>query len=167
MKNLKIYTDGGARGNPGPSACGVVIKNENGEIILKTSKYLGIATNNQAEYEALILALQKAKGIFKSRGAKFCAQNTCTQKSRNTKFCVPTGDKNIECYLDSELVVKHLNHEYKIKDENLQPLFIKVWNLTLDFDCVKFIHIPREKNKLADELVNGELDEQGRNKSLF
>lgn len=171
MNKLLIYTDGGARGNPGPAACGVVIKNENGETVLKTSKYLGVATNNQAEYEALILALQKAKGIFKSRGAKFCAQSTCAPKSRNTKFYVPTGDKtgdkNIECYLDSELVVKHLNHEYKIKDENLQPLFIKVWNLTLDFDCVKFTHISREENKLADELVNGKLDEQGKNKSLF
>lgn len=152
MPKLLIYTDGGARGNPGPAACGVVIKNENGEIIFKTSKYLGIATNNQAEYEALILALQKAKGIL---------------KSRNTKSCAPIGDKNIECYLDSELIAKHLNHEYKIKDGNLQPLFIKVWNLTLDFDRVKFIHIPREENKLADWLVNMELDEQGKNKGLF
>lgn len=174
MPKLLIYTDGGARGNPGPAACGVVIKNENGEIIFKISKYLGIVTNNQAEYEALILALQKAKGIMKSRNTKSCAQNTyvqntkfCAQESRNTKFCVPTGNKNIECFLDSELVVKHLNREYKIKDENLQPLFIKVWNLTLDFDCVKFTHIPREENKLADGLVNKELDAREKNKSLF
>ncbi len=152
MNKLLIYTDGGARGNPGPAACGAVIKNEIGEIIFKASKYLGIATNNQAEYEALILALQKAKRIL---------------KSRDTKFCAPTGDKNIECFLDSELVVKHLNHEYKIKDENLQPLFIKVWNLTLDFDSVKFTHIPREENKLADGLVNVELDEREKNKNLF
>lgn len=145
MNKLLIYTDGGARGNPGPAACGAVIKDEVGEIIFETSKYLGIATNNQAEYEALILALQKAKGIFKSRG---------------TKFCVPANGKNIECYLDSELVVKHLNHEYKIKNADLQTLFIKVWNLTLDFDCVKFTHIPREENKLADGLVNRELNER-------
>ena len=146
MSKLIIYTDGGSRGNPGPSACGVVIKNDKNEIILKTSKYLGEATNNQAEYEALVLALQKAKGIFK------------TQKVKN---------KNLECYLDSELVVQHLNHKYKIKDKGLQPLFIKVWNLTLDFDSVKFIHIPREKNKLADELVNVELDAREKNKGLF
>jgi len=146
MNKLIIYADGGARGNPGPAACGAVIKNNQGEIILKTSKYLGEATNNVAEYEALILALQKAKGIFKARKIK---------------------NKNLKCYLDSELVVKHLNHEYKIKDKNLQALFIKVWNLTLDFDSVKFIHIPREENKLADELVNKELDEREKNKSLF
>ena len=146
MAKLITYTDGGARGNPGPAAAGGVIKNDKGEIILKTSKYLGETTNNVAEYEALVLALQKAKGIFKAQKIK---------------------DKNLECYLDSELVVKQLNHEYKIKDENMQKLFIKVWNLTLDFDDVKFIHIPREENKLADEMVNKELDEQARNKSLF
>ena len=146
MSKLIIYTDGGSRGNPGPSACGVVIKNDKNEVILKTSKYLGETTNNQAEYEALVLALQKAKGIFKSQKIK---------------------KGNLECYLDSELVVRHLNHEYKIKDEGLQPLFIKVWNLTLDFNSVKFIHIPREKNKLADEMVNRELDARERNESLF
>ncbi len=146
MSKLIIYTDGGSRGNPGPSACGVVINNEKGEIILEASKFLGDATNNQAEYEALILALQKAKGIFKSR---------------------IKSNKNIECYLDSELIVKHLNHEYKIKDSGLQPFFIKVWNLTLDFDSVKFIHIPREKNKLADKIVNRELDGQRKDRGLF
>ena len=146
MAKLITFTDGGARGNPGPAAGGVVIKNNTGEIILKTSKYLGETTNNVAEYEALTLALQKAKGIFKA------------QKIKN---------KNLECYLDSELIVKQLNHEYKIKDENMQKLFIKVWNLTLDFDSVKFAHIPREENKLADELVNKELDERVKKRSLF
>jgi len=146
MSKLIIFTDGGSRGNPGPAACGVVIKNDKNKVILKTSKYLGETTNNQAEYEALILALQKAKGIFKA------------QKINN---------KNLECYLDSELVVKQLNHEYKIKDEGMQKLFIVVWNLTLDFDDVKFIHIPREENKLADEMVNRELDLREKSKSLF
>ncbi|MCK4891664.1 MAG: ribonuclease HI family protein [Candidatus Pacebacteria bacterium] len=146
MSKLIIYTDGGSRGNPGPSACGVVIKNDKNEVILKTSKYIGETTNNQAEYEALVLALQKAKGIFKSQKIK---------------------KGSLECYLDSELVVRHLNHEYKIKDEGLQPLFIKVWNLMLDFNSVKFIHIPREKNKLADEMVNRELDVREKNKGLF
>ena len=144
MSKLITFTDGGSRGNPGPSAAGVVIKNDKNEIVLKASKYIGETTNNVAEYEALILALQKAKGIFK------------TQK-------IKKGD--LECYLDSELVVRHLNHEYKIKDEGLQLLFIKVWNLMLEYNSVKFIHIPREKNKLADELVNRELD--GQVKALF
>ncbi|MCK5123286.1 MAG: ribonuclease HI family protein [Candidatus Pacebacteria bacterium] len=146
MNKLFIYSDGGSRGNPGPAAGGVVIKNDQGEVVLKTSKYLGETTNNVAEYEALVLALQKAKGIFKA------------QKVKN---------KNLECYLDSELVVKQLNHEYKIKDEGMQKLFIIVWNLTLDFDSVKFIHIPREKNKLADEMVNRELDGREKHKGLF
>lgn len=155
MDELIIYTDGGARGNPGPAACGAVIKNKQGEVILKTSKYLGRATNNVAEYEALILALQKAKGVFKAH---------CKDAMNRVSA---TKIKNLECYLDSELVVKQLNHEYKIKDENMQKLFIKVWNLTLDFDSVKFMHIPRKENKLADEMVNRELDERERNKSLF
>ena len=146
MTKLLIFTDGGSRGNPGPAAGGVVIKNDQNKIILKTSKYLGETTNNVAEYEALILALQKAKGIFKA------------QKIKN---------KNLECYLDSELVVKQLNHKYKIKDEGMQKLFIIVWNLTLAFDSVKFIHIPREENKLADEMVNRELDLKEKSESLF
>ena len=154
MDELIVYTDGGARGNPGPAAGGVVIKSDTGEIILKASKYLGETTNNVAEYEALILALQKAKGVFKSQ-------------SKDAINRVSTKSKNLECYLDSELVVKQLNHEYKIKDENMQKLFIKVWNLTLDFDSVKFTHIPREENKLADEMVNKELDEQEKERSLF
>ncbi|MFZ2969926.1 MAG: ribonuclease HI family protein [Minisyncoccia bacterium] len=144
MPKLFICTDGGARGNPGPAACGVVIKNEKGVLILEASKYIGNATNNQAEYEALILALQKAKEIFKS--------------CRDTKSCAPTDSMNVECNLDSELVVKQLNHEYKIKNEGLKPLFIKVLNLIPEFDSVKFIHISREKNKQADKLVNVELD---------
>lgn len=144
MSKLKIYADGGARGNPGPAACGAVIRNEKNEIILEISKYIGNATNNQAEYSALILALEKAKEIFKL--------------SEKNKFFVSKEDKNLECYLDSELVVKQLNREYKVKNAGLKPLFMKVGNLISDFNSVKFIHIPREQNKLADKLVNRELD---------
>ncbi len=141
---LQIYSDGGARGNPGPAAAGAVIKNsESGEIILKCSEYLGKTTNNQAEYRALILGLQKAKRIF---------------KMNRTNRTDGTNKKEVKCFLDSELVVKHLNHEYKIKDAGLQPIFIQAWNLTLDFDSVTFTHIPREENKEADKLVNEELD---------
>ena len=136
MSKLTVYTDGGARGNPGPAACGVVIKDKE-EVILEVSKYIGNATNNQAEYEALILALHKAKELFAHK---------------------KTRPGSIECNLDSELVVKQLNREYKIKNEGLKPLFIEVTNLIPEFDSVKFIHIPREKNKLADKLVNRELD---------
>lgn len=145
MPSLKIYTDGGARGNPGPAACGVVIKNEGDGVILKTSEYIGIATNNQAEYKALILALEKAKEILSSdKGAKSYVKN-----------------KDLECHLDSELVVKQLNGEYKIKNEGLKPLFAKARGLISDFNSVKFIYIPREQNKSADKLVNKELDSRG------
>lgn len=141
-----IYTDGGARGNPGPAAIGVVLCDEAGQILKKYSNYIGEATNNIAEYQAVLFAMQKAKALFGKDEAK---------------------KMDIEFRLDSELVVKQLNHEYKIQEETLQPLFLKIWNLMLDFGLIKFIHIPREQNKEADMLVNEELDKQGSAKSLF
>lgn len=136
MAKLITYTDGGSRNNPGPAACGVVIQNERGENVFTGSKFLGTATNNEAEYGALIFALEKAGGLLKE-GGEVC------------------------CYLDSELVVKQLNRIYKVKDEKMKRLFAEVVKLSLDFDKVEFIHIPREKNKLADKLVNEELDGRG------
>ena len=124
-----IYTDGGAKGNPGPAGIGVVIKAKNKKLktIRTISKYLGILTNNQAEYYALITALEEAKKLKGSR---------------------------ITCFLDSELIVKQLTREYKIKDKKLASLFIKVWNLSQGFKKINFFYIPREKNKEADWLVN-------------
>ena len=153
MSKLILYTDGGSRGNPGPGALGVVIKIENeksclpaGKVKMKKeySKYLGKVTNNQAEYEAIIFGLQKAKGIIKSKKLP----------------------KREECFLDSELVVEQINHQYKIKNQGIQPLFIKVWNLTLDFDKVTFKYVPREENKEADRLVNKVLDSKAKENSL-
>jgi len=132
-----IYTDGGSRGNPGPSAIGVVVCNDKGEPIKKYSESIGQATNNEAEYQAVIFALKKIKALY---GKDKMSQS------------------QIEMRIDSELVVKQLNHEYKIEESNIQTLFLKVWNLMLDFGKVKFISIPREKNKEADKLVNQELD---------
>lgn len=146
MGNIKIYTDGGARGNPGPAAIGVVFANEKGETIKKCSNYLGETTNNIAEYEAVIFAMQKAKAFFGKEEVK---------------------KMSADFLLDSELVVKQLNHEYKIQEENLQTLFLKIWNLMLDFGPIKFFYIPREKNKEADALVNEELDKQESAKTLF
>lgn len=131
MKNKAIvYTDGGSRGNPGPAASGAVIIDENGKI-KEYSQFLGEVTNNQAEYDGIILGLQKAKQL---------------------------GFKEIEVRVDSELIGKQLLGKYKIKDKNLQPLFIKAWNLCLDFNKVDIKIIPREQNKEADRLVNKELD---------
>lgn len=146
MRRIIIYTDGGSRGNPGPSAMGAVFCNEKGQIIKKYSEYLGEMTNNEAEYQAVILALKKFKALF----GKKLAQNT-----------------EIELRSDSELLVKQLNGEYKILEPNLQPLFITVWNLKLDFKKVKFKLIPRQKNKEADQLVNETIDSQAKIKKLI
>jgi ribonuclease HI len=136
---LIIYTDGGSRGNPGPAAVGVVIADDKGAPIKKYSECLGEKTNNEAEYEAVILALKKVKALYGKEKAK---------------------ELEIEVRSDSELIVKHLNHEYKLEQEHLQKLFIQIWNLMLDFGEVKFCHIRREQNKEADRLVNEVLDKK-------
>ncbi len=138
---INLYTDGGARGNPGPAGAGVWIENLN----KKYAHYLGDKkTNNEAEYEALIFGLKKIKSLLGKKEAK---------KSQ------------INCFLDSELVVKQLNHLYKLKDERIQKYFLEIWNLMLDFQQVNFQHIPREKNKIADQLANQAMDEA--NSRLF
>lgn len=145
MNKIIIYTDGGSRNNPGPSAIGVVISNDKDQIIKKYSEYIGQATNNEAEYQAVIFALKKVKLLFGKKKAKETA---------------------VEVRVDSELLAKQLNHEYKLKEKNIQQLFIKVWNLMLDYAKVSFKHIRREENKEADKLVNQALDDQGKNTTL-
>lgn len=130
-KKLTIFTDGGARGNPGPAGIGAVIFNEKRNIVAEISEYIGEATNNQAEYKALIAGLTKAKEL---------------------------GALELEVFLDSELVVKQLNRQYRVKDKDLAPLFLQVYNISLGFKKVIFKHIRREKNELADNLVNQALD---------
>ncbi len=146
LQKLIIYTDGGSRGNPGSSAIGVVIKDERGNLIKKYGEFLGTKTNNEAEYEAVIFALKKVKALFGKEAAK------------KTEVLIK---------MDSELVKKQLNGEYKIEEERLFPYFIKIWNLKMDFGKVEFEHIPREQNKEADELVNEALDSQTKKASLF
>ncbi len=130
-KHLTIYTDGGARGNPGPAAIGVVVGSK------KYGEYIGETTNNIAEYKALVFALKKAKALLGKKKAK---------------------ETEVACYMDSELLMKQLTGQYKIEDEDLQPLWLEIWNLKLDFKKVEFHHIPREKNKEADRMVNKALD---------
>ncbi len=139
MRKIILNTDGGSRGNPGPGAIGVVISNEQGNILKEYGEAIGERTNNEAEYGALVSGLKSAKVLVGKTEAK------------NTE---------LECKLDSELVVKQLNHEYKLKDERIQKFFIEIWNLTLDFGKVSFAYIPREENKRADLLVNKALDEE-------
>jgi len=131
MKKYIIHSDGGARGNPGPAAIGAVIKDEQGLEIQYISQKIGETTNNQAEYKAIISALEKA---------------------------LEMGVEYAECFLDSELVVQQLNHKYKVKNKDLAPLFLKVHNLSLQFKKISFHHVMREKNKEADRLVNEALD---------
>lgn len=131
MKILKIFTDGGARNNPGPAGIGIVFKDGNGNTIERHKKYIGEKTNNQAEYEALIAALEKASGKA----------------------------EKLECYLDSQLVVNQATGAYKVKNAEIRELLFKVKNLEQDFSEVHYFHIPREQNKEADKLVNEALDE--------
>ena len=140
MNKIIIYTDGGARNNPGPAAVGVFIP----QLQKEYSKYLGTATNNEAEYQAVIFALKKVKQLIGK------------EKSKNAE---------IEIKSDSELLINQLNGQYKIKEKTLVPFFIEIWNLKQDFREVKFSQIFREENKRADLLVNRELDTQ--NNTLF
>ncbi|OGH82730.1 MAG: hypothetical protein A2301_01365 [Candidatus Magasanikbacteria bacterium RIFOXYB2_FULL_40_13] len=128
---LILYADGGARGNPGPAATGVIIKNEKGEILSAYGEYLGKQTNNFAEYSAIISGLKKAQEL---------------------------GADEIDCLLDSKLVVEQLNGNWKVKEPTLQKLFIQAWNETQKFKKVKIRHTLRENNKEADVEVNKILD---------
>ncbi len=135
MNYLKIYTDGGARGNPGPGAYGVVIKNNQGKIIYKEAKSIGKATNNQAEYQGLIAGLEWI--------AESCPQNV----------------KKIDFFLDSTLVVNQMQGNYKVKSINIRPLWIQAKGLESKIKSeINYHHIPREKNYQADSLLNEALD---------
>jgi len=132
-----LNTDGASRGNPGAAAVGGVALS-NGEMFLEFSETIGETTNNDAEYQALIMGLKKIKSHVGKKKAK---------------------SMKIEARLDSELAVKQLNHEYKITNELLQKHFIELWNLMLDFGGVEVVHVPREENERADELANKALDQ--------
>lgn len=129
-KKATLHTDGGARGNPGPAGVGVVLDYQGQQQTFKEA--IGEATNNQAEYKAVILGLEKAKAA---------------------------GAEEVDVFLDSELVQQQLSQQYKVKNQGLQPLFVQAWNLSTAFKKVKYIHVRRSDNKLADKLVNEALDQ--------
>lgn len=131
---LVIYTDGGSRGNPGPAASGWVIGGRS------FGQYIGVTTNNDAEYQAIVMGLQTARELL----GKATAKKT-----------------HLEVRMDSELACKQLNHEYRLNDATIQKHFITIWNLMLDFASVRFVHVRREFNKEADAAVNKVLDERG------
>ena len=143
MPKVVIYTDGGARGNPGPAGAGWVIydgdpSTSSERLLSKSKKFLGEkCTNNWAEYEAVVLALTEAK----KRGL---------------------ARKAIEVRMDSELIQRQLTNEYQVKEETLWPQYMKVHNLLVaHFPGTTFVHIPREENGEADRLVNEAIDEAG------
>jgi ribonuclease HI len=142
LEKIIVYTDGGSRGNPGPAGLGVYIET----LDKGYGHFLGEKTNNEAEYAAIVFALKKTKALLGK------------VKAKQTK---------VECRMDSELCCKQLNHEYKIENEKLQPLFLAVWNSMLDFKEVYFVHVRREYNTKADALANKAMDEAGQGAGLF
>jgi ribonuclease HI len=134
MSKVTIYTDGGARGNPGPAAIGVIIYAGGERPVKRIGEHIGEATNNQAEYAALIRGLKEA---------------------------ISLAAKEIICFLDSELVVRQVTGKYKVKEPELQKAAAEVLRLSNNFLTIEFKHVGREKNKLADKLVNEALDRAG------
>jgi ribonuclease HI len=124
--------DGAARGNPGEAGCGAAICDADGAVVEKLGRYLGHATNNVAEYEALLMGLE---ALAKS------------------------GKKRIRVQSDSQLLVRQLNGEYRVKDEKLKSLFQRATTLLRQFESYRILHVPREENKLADRLANKAIDD--------
>ena len=127
MKKISLYIDGGARGNPGPAGIGIVLRDTKGRKIKEFNKYIGVATNNIAEYNALIYGLQEA--------------------------LIERADE-VALNMDSELVAQQLRGEYRVKNPNIRPFFEQALHLMSGFKKVEINHIPRDKNKEADKLVN-------------
>jgi ribonuclease HI len=137
LEESKLYTDGGSRGNPGDSACAYVICDLNDKVLEKAGYYMGIATNNQAEYMGMMRGLQRAREL---------------------------GIDKITLFSDSQLVVNQMNGFYKVKNQELAPLHQQLQELADSFEKVVFVHVPREMNREADKEVNRILDEQERHK---
>lgn len=131
-----VYSDGGSRGNPGPSASGYVIFNSSEDILDEGGSYLGITTNNQAEYQGVLTGLRKAKEL---------------------------GARQVDFRSDSMLIVNQMNGTYKVKNRDLWPIYERIKELITTFDKVTFTHVRREFNKRADAMVNKILDEHAAN----
>lgn len=133
QEKVKVYGDGGSRGNPGPSASGFVVLDMNDNILVDKGVYLGVTTNNQAEYTALKLGLEE---------------------------CLKLGAREVDVYMDSLLVINQMKGIFKIRNRDLWPIHDAIKGLVAKFKHVNFTHVPRELNKLADAAVNRALDEE-------
>ena len=132
MSRAVLRTDGGARGNPGPAGAGFVIEIE-GAIVCSGGRFLGEATNNVAEYEALIWGLENVRAL---------------------------GHSDVQVYADSELLVKQLNGVYKVKNAGLKPLFVRALELLRQFERCEVTHVRRADNDAADAMANAAMDER-------
>jgi ribonuclease HI len=132
LEEAKLYTDGGSRGNPGDSACAYVICEMDGTVVEKSGSYMGVATNNQAEYYGMVKGLERA---------------------------VDLGINKITLFSDSQLVVNQMNGLYKVKNQELAPYHRQLSELANSFESISFVYVPRELNKIADKEVNRILDQ--------
>ena len=132
--SAKLFTDGGARGNPGPAAFAYVLQDEHGDVLAAHGEAIGVATNNVAEYTALIAGLEKAREL---------------------------GVTDLEVVSDSELMVKQMRGEYRVKNEALRELSVEAGRIAREIGAVSYTAVRREHNKLADQLVNDALDAAG------
>lgn len=128
-----LMVDGAARGNPEKAGCGAVILDEQGAVVRELYRYLGHATNNVVEYEALLMGLEELSRL---------------------------GRKKIKVQSDSELLVRQLNGQYRVKNAKLKNLYARVRDLLREFECYSIFHVPREENRLADRLANRAIDDQ-------
>ncbi|MFQ5697604.1 MAG: ribonuclease HI family protein [Myxococcota bacterium] len=133
-RGVVVYTDGAARGNPGPAGAGAVVFDLEGERLDEAYLYLGRATNNVAEYRALLLGLERARSL---------------------------DARCVEVRADSELLVRQMRGEYRVRSPGLEPLHARARNLVAGFDHVEFVHVPRESNRVADRLANRAIDARG------
>jgi ribonuclease HI len=130
MKKLVIHTDGVSRGNPGRAAIGAVIRDERGELVASISQSIGKATNNQAEYRAIIAALEEALSL---------------------------DADEVELNSDSELVVKQVKEQYRVRKKTLRPLYQRVKQLQISLKEFRIKHVPRQQNREADKVANAAL----------
>jgi ribonuclease HI len=133
LNRVRVYSDGAARGNPGPSGAGAVLVEPSGQIVDRLGKFLGVRTNNYAEYMGLLLGLKRARDL---------------------------GVREVEVFTDSELLIRQLGGRYQVKSSSLRPLYEEALKLLNGFSRVKLVHVPREMNSAADEMSNRAIDER-------
>ena len=132
-RTVRVYSDGAARGNPGPAGAGAVLTDAAGNVIARLGRYLGKQTNNVAEYEGLLLGLKHAREL---------------------------GYREVEVRADSQLLIRQLKGEYAVRHAGLKPLHAEALRLLRSFDRYDLQHVPREENALADEMSNRAIDEE-------